>query len=399
MTCHYAAILTRLYVSIQANIFGRALPQIVEAIYDSIVDVGRWPSTLESICKLAFGRLAMLAVVDTASNSARFSTSCGDPVLLEPLQRDYACEVPFFKAVPKMEVDIPLTVDSVYALQGPDARQNWLESRIVREWVEPNRLDDFFWVALMKQPARTGTLMVVTDKDRPQISARDIDLMSRLAPHVRRAVTIGDLFEAERRKADVFRSILESLDHPVLIVADDMQIIFANRAAEALLTETASVSSVRGQLSFAYANANTAIGRAVQLGTRDEFALGPSGINIPLVKAMSPAVAHVMPLARRDISARMSPRAAAAIFIAAAGAASVPALEAIAALFGLTAAEKRVAGHVAAGLTRREIAAASGVSDGTVKSQLATIFDKTATGDQRELELLMRELTPPLRSA
>lgn len=385
-------------MSIQANIFGRALPQIVEAIYDSIADVGRWQSTLEAICKLAIGRLAMLAVVDTSSNSARFSMSCGDPALLEPLQRDYACEVPFLKALPKMDIDMPFTVDSVYALQGPDARQNWIESRIVREWVEPNRLDDFFWVALMKQPTRTGTLMVVTDKDRPQISARDIDLISTLAPHVRRAVTIGDLFEAERRKADIFASIIESLDHPVLIVADDMQIIFANPAAEALLAQNTSVSSVRGQLSFTYANANTAIGSAVQLGTRNEFALGPSGINIPLARAMAPAVAHVMPLARRDISARMSQRAAAAIFIAAAGAAPVPALEAIAALFGLTAAEKRVAGHVAAGLTRREIAAASGVSDGTVKSQLATIFDKTATGDQRELALLMRELTPPLHA-
>ena len=167
-------------MSIQPNINGRALPQIVEAIYDSIADVGRWQSTLESICKLAIGRLAMLAVVDTSSNSARFSMCCGDPALLEPLQRDYASEVPFFKALPKMDIDMPFTVDGVYALQGPDARQNWIESRIVREWVEPNRLDDFFWVALMKQPARTGTLMVVTDKDRRQISADDLELISSL---------------------------------------------------------------------------------------------------------------------------------------------------------------------------------------------------------------------------
>ncbi|WP_181166665.1 hypothetical protein [Mesorhizobium sp. B2-5-4] len=48
--------------------------------------------------------------------------------------------------------------------------------------------------------------------------------------------------------------------------------------------------------------------------------------------------------------------------------------------------------------SQREIAAASGVSDGTIKSQLATIFDKTGTGDQRELELLIRELSSPLRS-
>ena len=73
-------------------------------------------------------------------------------------------------------------------------------------------------------------------------------------------------------------------------------------------------------------------------------------------------------------------------------------LDAIAALFGLTAAEKRVAGHVADGSTRGEIAASSGVSDGTVKSQLAAIFDKTGTSHQRELQLLIRELSPPVSS-
>lgn len=381
------------------NTIGRTLPQVVEAIYDSIADVDRWQATLDAICKLAIGQLAILGVVDTVSNAARFSVSCGDPAMLEPLQREYGATVPFSTALPKMDLDTPFTVDSIYALQGPGARQNWLESRIVREWVEPNRLDDFFWVALIKRPTRVGTLMVVTDKDRRQISSQDLELISQLAPHVRRAVTIGDLFEAERRKAEIFSSIIEGLDHPVLIVADDMQILFANPAAEALLSENISVSSARGQLSFTYADANAAIGLAVELGTRDEFALGPSGINIPLVRAAVPAVAHVMPLARREISARVSQRAAAAIFIAAAGSTPMPALDAIAALFGLTAAEKRVAGHVAAGLTRREIAATSGVSDGTVKSQLATIFDKTGASDQRGLELLMRELSPPLRSS
>lgn len=385
-------------MSLLANTADRALPRIVEAIYDSIADFSLWQDTLDAIRGLVEGQLAMLAVVDTVGNSARFSVSSGDPALLGPLEQNYGSEVPFFAAVPKMDIDVPCTVDTIYALQGPDTRQKWLDSRIAREWVIPNRLDDFFWVALMKQPTRVGTLMVVTDKDRRQITDEDLELVSSLAPHVRRAVTIGDLFEAERRKVEIFRSIIESLDHPVMIVADDMHVIFANPAAEALMADNEAVSCVRGQLSFAYAQANAAIGSAVELGTRDEFALGPAGINIPLAKVCAPAVAHVMPLARRTISARLTQRAAAAIFIAAAGSAPTPALEAIAALFGLTAAEKRVAGHVAAGLTRKEIAVAGGVSDGTVKSQLATIFDKTATSDQRGLELLMRELSPPLRS-
>lgn len=375
-----------------------ALPDVVEAIYDSIADIQRWQQTLEAICDVTEGCLGMLAVIDTVSHSARFSVACGDPALIQPLASDYASRVPFYAALPKMEVDVPFTVDSIYALQGPDTRQIWLDSRIAREWVMPNRLDDFFWVALMKQPTRVGSLVVVTDKDRRQITARDLDMMSLLAPHVRRALTIADMFEAERGVAEVFRSIVEALRHPVLVVGHDMHIIFANAAAEALLAENGAVSSRRGHLSFNYPHADAAVGRAVELGTRDEFALGPAGINVPLAKATAPAVAHVMPLARRDLSARISQHAAAAIFIATAGSAPLPALEAIAALFGLTAAEKRVAGQIATGMNRQDIAVAAGVSKGTVKSQLGAIFDKTGTSDQRALELLIRELSPPALS-
>jgi DNA-binding CsgD family transcriptional regulator/PAS domain-containing protein len=373
-----------------------ALSDVVESVYDSIADAGRWQGTLESICDLAEGHLASLAVVDTVTNAARFSVACGDPAVLAPLMDEYSAEVPFYSALPKMDIDVPFTVDAIYALQGPSTRQTWLDSRIAREWVTPNQLDDFFWVPLMKQPSRIGSLIVVTHKNRHQITVDELRMMSSLSPHVRRAVTIGDMFEAERRKVEIFQSIVESLAHPVLVVAHDMQILFANPAAEALMEDKSAISSARGQLSFNYGPANVAVCHAIELGIRDEFALGPAGINVPLAKVSVPAVAHVMPLARRDVSARIAQRAAAAVFIATAGSAPLPAIEAIAALFGLTAAEKRIAGHVAAGLTRKAIASASGVSDGTVKSQLAAIFDKTGAGDQRELELLIRELSPPL---
>lgn len=373
---------------------GRLSP-IVESVYDSVTEPQRWSETLRMICQVSEGCLAMLAVVDPIENSARMSISVGDPVVIDALA-DYRSEVPFYSALPNMDIDVPFTVDSVYAVQGGNARQNWLRSRIAREWCEPNGLDDFFWVPLMKQPARIGTLMVVTDHDRRQITPDDLALVASLAPHVRRATMISDMFEAERRETEMFRSVLENLDHAVVIVDQGMQALFANTAAEALLADGAAGTTTRGRLTFAYANANAAIAHAVAIGERNEFALGPMGINVPLARTDAPAVAHVLPLSRRDGNGRLERRAAAAIFIAAAGRVSVPALDAIAALFGLTAAEKRVAGQIAAGLTRKDIALAGGVSDGTVKSQLAAIFDKTDTGDQRELQLLIRELSPPV---
>jgi DNA-binding CsgD family transcriptional regulator len=370
---------------------------MIDRIYSSIADSGLWPAALDAIRRLAEGCIATLGVVDTAARTARLSVSCGDESLLNPLIADYSAQLPFFGAIPKMEIDTPYTVDSLYELQGPGARESWLGSRAAQEWVIPNNLDDFFWIALMKKPARAGSLVVITDKTRRTITGDDIALMAELAPHVRRATVIGDLFEAERRSTAMFRQIVERLSHPVLIVGENMELLFANAAAEDLLADGAAISTASGQVSFAYGPARAAVAHAVETGRRDECALGASGIGVPLAKAELPAVAHVMPLARRDPAARFSQRSAAAIFISQAGAAPVPAMEAIAALFGLTAAETRVAGHVAQGRNRHDIACASGVSPTTVQSQLGTIFDKTGTSDQRSLELLIRELSPPLR--
>ena len=83
-------------------------------------------------------------------------------------------------------------------------------------------------------------------------------------------------------------------------------------------------------------------------------------------------------------------------FLSVAGVTPTPAIEAIATLFGLTPAEKRVVGQVADGKSRKEIALSQGVSDGTVKTQLSAIFDKTGMHDRRQLELLIREVTPPV---
>lgn len=374
-----------------------AMSPIVGAVYDCVIDPARWPSTLDSICRAAQARLATLAVLDTVEQKPRFSVACGEASLLGPLISDYADDVPFYSALPLMDIDVPFTVDMIYALQGDGARESWLSSRIVREWVVPNGLDDFFWTVLVRQPTRAASLVVMTDRERRQITPGELSAMSLLAPHVRRAVVIGDLFEKERAAADMFRGVLDTLAHAVIVVARDLRILYANPSAEAFLTDAAVASIRGGHLSFAYSPANGAVERAVALGVDDEFALGPSGINVPLVRAHAPAVAHVMPLARREPEMRVATPAAAAIFIAEAGAVPLAALDAVAALFGLTAAEKRVAGHVAAGRTRREIALASGVSDETVKSQLSAIFDKTETGDRRELQLLLRELSPPVR--
>lgn len=370
---------------------------MLDAVYGAIADESRWQGALDEMRMALDARMATLAVIDPSGHHGRTSIGSGDQILLGQLQAKYANDVPFYRAVPFLEQDVAYTVDALYAIQGPGARNDWLGARMVEEWVVPNRLDDFIWLDMGAHAGGNGALVVMTDKDRRAISREDLNWAEAVSPHFRRAVAISELFQCERSAAQMFRNILESLSQPVLVLRQDMRILFANAAAEQALEDGAVATIRNGRLEFAYAYAGAAIAQAVTLGVRDEFQLGGAGVNVPLCAGGAVAVAHVLPLTRRDASARLSSSAAAAVFIAAPGVSPKPAMDAVAALFGLTPAEKRVAAQVAEGLSRKDIALANGVSDGTVKTQLAVIFDKTGTHDQRQLELLIREITPPVK--
>lgn len=377
---------------------GKDLIQIVGAVYDSIADESLWDDTLDQIRIVSDGYLAMLGVLDTEASSTRFSVDVGDKQALAPITGIHASNYSFLPAVPKMELDQPYQMSTIYALQGPESRDQWINSKLNQEWVLPNRIDDCIWVPMVKTPKRIGHLVVITHMDRGAVTAQDLAMMSQLAPHVRRAVTIGDLFEAERGRGEIFGEVIDALHTPVIIVSADMHILFANLSAEDMLREMQVVSSRAGRLEFGYRLAGNAIEHAVQTSKRNEFILGPSGINIPLLKAEIPAVAHVMPLMRRDHPHRVSSKAAAAIFFATSGNAPIAAMDAIGALFGLTVAEKNVAAQIALGRKSVDIAAASGVSENTVKTQIRTLFEKTGAGDQKNLAILIKDLSASVRA-
>ena len=142
--------------------------------------------------------------------------------------------------------------------------------------------------------------------------------------------------------------------------------------------------------------AHFAIQKAVTLCQRAEIALASSGIGVPLYQSQFPAVAHVLPLGGRAERSQFHNRAAAAIFVATAKTDPLPTIDAIAALFGLTSAEKHVATQAANGLAAADIALSRGVSVNTVRTQFEAIYAKTGQNSQLGLQKLILDLTPPI---
>lgn len=372
----------------------RAVSELIGCIYDNVGE-DRWTCTLASINQHTGGFLTTLAVFDTQTQAARLAqVACEDPQAIATLMT-YAKDVPFFHLLHLMAVDEPDTLDRMFRLYGPDGERVWKDGALYQNFHERYGVLDSIDMAILKRPNRIGTINISV---RYQPSDRRVfDLVALLGPHLRRAVTIHDMLDMERQEKNVLREVIDVLEHAVIIVAEDMTILFANAAAEIRLREQVLIRQRGGRLMAHFSHAATALARAVLIGARDEISLGASGIDLPLGSSERPAVAHVLPLSRRSTVDRYDSRAAAAIFVAAAGTVTQSAVEAVAALFGLTAAERRVVSYVSEGLTRAEISQAQGTSDGTVKSQLSAIFDKTNTSDQRSLQQLVRELTPPVR--
>ncbi|OYX43238.1 MAG: hypothetical protein B7Z02_09530 [Rhodobacterales bacterium 32-67-9] len=362
-----------------------------------MADPDGWGDVLGGFCQMFSGVIGLLAVTDPRDGRIIHTESWGNPAIVEPLLKRGMSELPFVEAIPRLEVDIPLTVDRFYEIQGPETQNRWRSSALNRDWAIPNGIDDCIWLPVLRQVDAAGNLVIVTGCDRPQISDGDLADVAELAPHVRRAITISNLVDERRGHVDLFAELLDRLSCAVVVVDAAMKVLYANGEAEDLLRERGLVSTHRATLTLHWPMARAAVEMAVSLGRTSELLLGTAGLGVPMTPGLDVAVAHVMPLARRDLSVRVNARAAAAIFIVRPGRTQLSGLDAVAALFGLTAAEKRVAGQISSGMLRPEIALSNGVVEGTVKVQLSAIFDKTGARDQRSLALLIRDLTPPVR--
>lgn len=375
----------------------RRFSQIVGMIYDCVARPAGWSGVLEALTEEFRGKIATLAVLDTASRSSRFGATFGDPAIIEPLISTYAAEMPFYDLVPRFPIDVPTTMVDLSALHGPDGYELFQRSRLWTEWFVPNRIGEALCTNILKTGGRVGAFVINLGDDRGPITDDDVQRLALIAPHVRRAVTIGDLFELERRSGELFRSTIDALTIAVLIVGDTLHLKYANPAAEALLsTNDAGWHVAGGRIVINDPRSRRALEESVAIGLREEARLGSRAIGLP-IPGPEPLVAHVLPLPGRKHVFPFGEDGAAAIFITVPGHDPEPAIEAIAALFGLTGAERRVASQIARGMNRQGIAEANGVSDGTVKSQLDAIYDKTGASNQRQLDKLLRDLTPPLR--
>ncbi len=232
--------------------------------------------------------------------------------------------------------------------------------------------------------------------------AEEVALLSRLAPHLRRAVAVHTrLAEAEGERRALAEA-LERLPRAAFLVDGAGTVRLANAAGAALLaTRDGGLRADPGEggaLRAARPEETAALRRmlAAAVLCRADRAASPPGGPVCLSRPppKPPIVATATPLSASGLAAAgLPPEPMALLLVADPEARPPPPSPALLReAFGLTRAEAEVAARAAAGEGVPAIAAALAIAPGTARLHLHRVFEKTGAHRQAELAAVLARL-------
>ena len=372
------------------------LGDIVGSVYDCVLAPQEWTRALGLIS--AFGESAASSVVvrdrKSTSGVSVFEHGADQSFLRLYFEKLAAARPPGIRQVALDQVGDVATMTLLAGEREP------LNSDFYVNWVKPLGFRDVIGVMVLKSGKRIAWFSVVRSDIQSRFDDADVRELGLLSPHICRALLISDALELQTVAAARLEETVDKLSTGILLTEDRGRISYMNSSAETLLKKGGALKSRDGQLIAAHAKARDALSRAIEqsVSGRAPAATGQYAVPLPDEEG-SGLIANILPLQWRDSRNPLGPLpGAAAVIIQDPAENPQPPLDALAELYGLTMAERKVLELVAEGVAPQEAAERLSVGLATVKTHLQHVFAKTNTGRQADLVRLVAQATAPLRS-
>ena len=224
--------------------------------------------------------------------------------------------------------------------------------------------------------------------------------MRLVVPHMRRAVQIGQSLNSKRAAAASLADMLDGLSASVFLLDADGEVVHANENGRIELAEGQLLRSVHGKLAAIEPRANANFAQALALKQADapRFTLEDAAYDASNSSTASCHMAHMFPIragAARERGCESSVVAGLVldktIFDA-----DDP-VHRMAQHFGLGRREREVLHAIVEGNGLTTVAEILAISQGTLKTHLSRLFEKTGTKRQLELIKLCAAFRSPFR--
>jgi DNA-binding CsgD family transcriptional regulator len=366
------------------------LSDLIGVIYDAAIDPSLWECAIERAAYFVGGTGAALITKDVGARNADSQHEFGFqrlPVaLFEPI---YPAAEPHFLG------DIEQPIATTDLIPFGELRQ----TELYRQWAQPQGLVDFISAVLDRTTISSAIFGVFRHERNGLVDDRARRQMRLIAPHIRRAVLIGRMFEFKAGEVATFVDALDGLSTGMYLVDAEGRLIHANAAGRALLAAGDILRSAGGRLVASDTRVQRTLRDVFAAAGQGDAAVGIKGIAVSLTgKDDERYVAHALPLtsgARRR--AGIDRAAAAALFVRRAALVASSASQVIGETFKLTPTELRVLLAITEVGGIPEVATAFGVADTTVRTHVNRLFEKTGATRQADLVKLVAGYTTPLR--
>lgn len=371
------------------------LSALIGDIYACTLNSAHWPEAMKAICReldLSTGVISVISLED------------GQPVLAAATGFEQPwLEKVFFYSEELLDIwggeptirNLPLDEPAVLSDVNPSAIADETAHPFHVSFHQPQGIVDAIAVGLTRDGTSIGSIGFNRHRDFGPIGKREIEIMRLLLPHLQRAATITRVIDGHMSAAADFRSVLKSLNVPIMLVTADLRIIHANDAATMLKQSQAAFNVQAGKIVFTSSLIQRALEFALNSARKSDAIPFGDPFGIPLgTEGETLRSLHILPLKKEKLGPDGSE--CFALLFAPLALSSENAGKAVTALYGLTDAERRVFEKIADGLTVQEAATKLDVAVSTIRTHLLRVFEKTGAARQAELVALARQFAAPV---
>ena len=369
------------------------LSALIGSIYDAVLEPALWTGVVERAGKFVGGVGASIFRQDSVRKIGNSYYHSGIDPRFERLYFEK-----YIKFDPLSAAYLTLKVGDVSSSSIIIPPAEFFETRFYREWARPQGLVDNVFAILERSPTSIAAFIVFRH-ERDGLADDDArQLLGLIAPHLRRAVLIGKVIDLRTIEAATFADTLDGLNAGIFLVDATGLIVHANVAGHGILAVGDILRSFAGRLVAHDQQVDEVLRDAFKATEHGDGAIGTKGIAVPLIARDGERhVAHILPLtsgARRR--AELAIAATAALFVQKAALEIPSRPEAIAKAYKLTPTELRVLLTLVEVGGGPEVAEALGIADGTVKTHLSHLFQKTGVKHQVDLVRLVAGFSSPI---
>jgi DNA-binding CsgD family transcriptional regulator/PAS domain-containing protein len=230
-----------------------------------------------------------------------------------------------------------------------------------------------------------GGFSVLRDSSQGEYTLEEKAFLDALVPHLRRAFALNRRLRLTNDQCDALREALDRTTQAVFIVRSDDTIVFMNKPAEHLLKRSDGICARMNRLGWSDTDAAHAIGETVRrhVGMPDA-ALSP--VIARRTDGAPPYEVRIYPAPRTAVGTSCTDPWS-IVTVADPAKRQVHGPTWMAAAFGLSPAEMRIADLVVAGRRTSEIASELHLSTNTVRAHLKRIFQKVGVHTQAQLAI------------